>query len=130
MATSRVKTNLFLTFEIVAKWQNVCYTQRSYRLISLNQPKMTLWHEKKNHYPPRWISTINIWSPTLFPKGITIFQGVLTKFNFSMKLPHLEKFADLIKDLKYEHQSIFPLWGRVNLILGIGTENQIFFLRT
>ena len=38
MATSRVKTNLFLTFEIAAKWQNVCYTQRSYRLISLNQP--------------------------------------------------------------------------------------------
>ena len=40
MATSRVKTNLFLTFEIAAKWQNVCYTQQSYRLISLNQPKI------------------------------------------------------------------------------------------
>ena len=38
MATSTVKTNLFLTFEIAAKWQNVCYTQRSYTLISLNQP--------------------------------------------------------------------------------------------
>ena len=38
MTTSRVKTNLFLTFEIAAKWQNVCYTQRSYRPISLNQP--------------------------------------------------------------------------------------------
>ena len=38
MATSRVKTNLLLTFEIAAKWQYVCYTQRSYRLISLNQP--------------------------------------------------------------------------------------------
>ena len=35
-----------------------------------------------------------------------------------------------MKDLKYEHQSIFPL-GRVsNLILGTGTENQIFILRT
>ena len=33
-------------------------------------------------------------------------------------------------DLKYEHQSIFPLWGRLYLILGIGRENQIFFLRT
>ena len=32
-----------------------------------------------------------------------------------MKFPHLEKFADLIKDLKYEHQSILPLWGRVKL---------------
>ena len=36
-----------------------------------------------------------------------------------------------MKDLKYEHQSIFPLLGRVgNLILGIGTENQIFILTT
>ena len=65
--------------------------------------KMTLWHKKKNHYPPRWISITLIWSPTLFPRGIIIFQGVLTKFNFSMKFPHLEKFADLIKDLKYKH---------------------------
>ena len=32
-----------------------------------------------------------------------------------MKFPHLEKFANLIKDLKYEHQSIFLLWGRVKL---------------
>ena len=47
-----------------------------------------------------------------------------------MNFPHLEKFADLIKDLKYEYQSIFTLWGRSNLILGTGTENQIFFLRT
>ena len=70
---------------------------------------MTLWHEKKNHYPPGWISITLIWSPTLFLRGIIIFQGVLTKFNFLMKFPHLEKFADLIKDLKYEHQSIFPL---------------------
>ena len=35
-----------------------------------------------------------------------------------------------MKDLKYEHQSIFPLWGRVKLNLGIGMENQIFILRT
>ena len=32
-----------------------------------------------------------------------------------MKFPHLEKFTDLMKDLTYEHQSIFPLWGRVKL---------------
>ena len=38
MLPSRVKKNLFLTFEIAAKWQNVGYTRRSYRLISLNQP--------------------------------------------------------------------------------------------
>ena len=75
---------------------------------------MTLWH-KKNHYPPRWISITLLWSPILFPRGIIIFQGVLTKFNFLIKFPHLEKFAYLIKDLNYEHQSIFPLWGRVKL---------------
>ena len=35
-----------------------------------------------------------------------------------------------MKDLQYEHQSIFPCGGGSNLILGIGRENQIFFLRT
>ena len=28
-----------------------------------------------------------IYSPTLFSRGIIIFQGVLTKFNFAMKFP-------------------------------------------
>ena len=37
---------------------------------------------KKNHYPPRWICMTHIKAPTLFPWGIIIFQGVLTKFNF------------------------------------------------
>ena len=35
-----------------------------------------------NHYPQRWICMTHIWSPTLFPRGIIIFKGVLTKFNF------------------------------------------------
>ena len=39
MPTSKVKKSLFLTFEVAAKCQNMGYTQRSYRLISLNQPK-------------------------------------------------------------------------------------------
>ena len=37
---------------------------------------------KKNHYPCRWICMTHIKAPTLFLKGIIIFQGVLTKFNF------------------------------------------------
>ena len=53
--------------------------------------------------------------PTLFPRGILIFQGVLTKFHILMKFPHLKKIVNLMKDLKYEHQSIFPLWGRLKL---------------
>ena len=48
-----------------------------------------------------------MWSPTLFPRGILNFQGVLRKFNFLTKFPNLESF-DLMKDLKYEHQSTFP----------------------
>ena len=35
-----------------------------------------------------------------------------------------------MKALKYKHQSILPLWGGSNLILGTGTENQIFILIT
>ena len=35
-----------------------------------------------------------------------------------------------MKDLKYDHQSTFSFWGRSNLILGTGTENQIFIPRT
>ena len=60
----------------------------------------------------------HIWSPTLFPGAIIIFQEVQTKFNFLIKFPHLEKFVNLMKDLKYEHQDTFPLWGRVKLNFG------------
>ena len=61
---------------------------------------------------------------------IIIFEGVLTKLNFSMKFPHLSKFINLMKDLKYEHQSISLVGEGQNLILETGSENQIFFLRT
>ena len=65
--------------------------------------KMILWC-KKNHYPPKWICITHICSPTLFPRGILIFQGVLTKFNFLTKSQHLKKYyINLMKDPKYEH---------------------------
>ena len=32
----------------------------------------------------------HIKAPTLFPRGILIFQGVLTKFHILTTLPHLE----------------------------------------
>ena len=35
-----------------------------------------------------------------------------------------------MKDLKYQHQSIFPSGGGSNLILGTGTKNHLFILRT
>ena len=71
--------------------------------------------KKKNHYTPRWICMTHIWFPTVFPRGVIIFQGVLTKFHFLTIFPNLEKIVNLMKDLKYEHQSTFPLWGRVKL---------------
>ena len=55
-----------------------------------NSQKLSLWCKKKSLptqmdlYDPHWF-------PTEFPKGIIIFQGVLTKFNFLAKFPHLEK---------------------------------------
>ena len=42
--------------------------------------------KKKKKYPPRWICMTHIWSPTLFPRGIMIFQGVLNKFPFFVKI--------------------------------------------
>ena len=33
----------------------------------------------------------DIKAPTLFPRGILIFQGVLTKFHILTKFPHLKK---------------------------------------
>ena len=70
---------------------------------------------KKNNYPPRWICMTHIWSPTLFPRGIIIFQGVLTKFCFSISM---------------STRALFPCGGGSNLILGTGTENQMFIPRT
>ena len=53
--------------------------------------------------------------PHTIPWGILIFQGALTKFKFSTKFPVLEIFINLMKDLKYEHQSIYSLLGKVKL---------------
>ena len=56
-----------------------------------NSQRLSLWCKKEeNHHPPRWICMTHTWFPTEFPRGIIIFQG-LTKFNFLMKFPHLEK---------------------------------------
>ena len=53
---------------------------------------------------------------------------ILTKLNFLTKFPVLEKFVDLMYDQKYEHLSIFPLWGRVKLNFRDSYANpNIFF---
>ena len=66
-------------------------TPAAIKFFSPNSQKMTLWHKNKNHYPLRRISITHIWSPSVFLMGIIIFKGVLTKFNFLMKFPCLEK---------------------------------------
>ena len=73
----------------------------------------------------------HIWSPTLFPMGIMTFQGVLTKFNFLTKFPHLEKncrFYEIPKTISTK--AFFPCGGGSNLILGTDMKSQIFILRT
>ena len=72
-------------------WVVVGAVIRSSFQSNSNSQKLSLWCKKKNLYPPRWICMTHIWFPTEFPRGITIFQGVLTKFSFLMKFPHLEK---------------------------------------
>ena len=42
----------------------------------------------------------HIKAPTLFPRGILIFQGVLTKFHILMKFPHLKKICQFNERLK------------------------------
>ena len=52
--------------------------------------------------------------PYTIPQGYYIFQGVQTKFHFLTKFPHLDEFVNLMKDLKYEHQSTnmnTKFWG-------------------
>ena len=71
-----------------------------------------------------------MYGPTHYSLGYYNFPRSTNKFNFLMKFPHLEKNVDLMKDLKYEHQSIFPMWRRSKLILGPCMENQISILRT
>ena len=55
---------------------------------------------KKNHYPHRWICMTHIKAPTLFPRGILIFQGVLRKFHILTKFPHLKKNCQFNERLK------------------------------
>ena len=53
--------------------------------------------------------------PHTIPEGNSNFPGSTNKIQFLMKFPHLDKFINLMKNLIYEHQSIFPLWGMVKI---------------
>ena len=62
--TSRVKTNLFLTFEIATKWQNVGYKRQSYALADLGGMPGAC-------PPPLW-DPILLFSHTFSPKSTHI----------------------------------------------------------
>ena len=70
--------------------------------------------------------------PYMIPWGNYNFLRSTNKIQFFDEISTSgKKIVNLMKDLKYEYQSTFPLWGRVKLlILGTGAENQIFILRT
>ena len=111
--------------------ENQIFILRTPATIKFFHQILKKWHFGiKKRIITRWICMTHVWSPTLFHGGIIIFQGVLRKFHILTKFPHLKKIVDLMKDLKYEYQSSFPLWGGSNLILGAGTEHHIFILRT
>ena len=76
---------------------------------------MTLWHKKENHYPPRWICITHIWSPTLFPRGILIFQGVLAKLNFYEHPPTHQTYP------KCHSVTIHILW----MAHGVGGDGMV-----
>ena len=110
---------------------NIVFNNSScYQVFSSNSQKLSLWCKKKNHSSPIWICMTHIWSPTLFPRCIITFQGVLTKFNFLMKFPYLEKIVNLMKYLNGITKAFIPCRGGSNLILGTGIKSQIFILRT
>ena len=58
---------------------------------------------------------MDLHDPYIVPWGIIIFLGVLTNSTFRQNFHIWKKIVDLMKDLKYEHQSIFPMWGRVKI---------------
>ena len=100
-----------------------------YQVFSPNFQKLSLWCKKKNHYPSRWICMTHIWFPTLFPRGIIIFQGVLTKLPFLTKFPHLEKLSIQWRTWNMNTKALFPCGGGWHLILGIDIDRKlnIFF---
>ena len=64
---------------------NIYFNNSShYKFFSSNSQKLSLWCKKEKSFLTHMDCMTHIWSPTLFPRGIITFQGV-------MKFPHLEK---------------------------------------
>ena len=57
-------------------------TPAAIKFFSSYPQTLSLWCKNLDHSSPIWICMIQIWFPTEFPRGIIIFQGVLTKFQF------------------------------------------------
>ena len=89
-----------------------------YQVFSPNSQKMTLWHKKLKSLPTQMDFYNSYMVSSLFPRGIIIFQGVLTKFNFLMKSPHLENFANLMKGVGVGGGELGDVLVRVVWVVG------------
>ena len=86
-----------------------------YQFFSSNSQKMTLWCKKKP-LPTQMHLYSSYMVPHMIPWGNYNFPRSTNKIQFLTKFPHLEKkIVNLMKALKYKHQSILPLLGRVKL---------------
>ena len=81
-----------------------------YHFFSSNSQKMTLWCKKKKPLPTQMHLYSSHMVPHMIPWGNYNFPRIFDKISTSGK-----KIVDLMKALRYEHQSILPLWGRVKL---------------
>ena len=85
-----------------------------YQVFSSNCKKLSLWCKIKllpthmDFYSPYIVSYMILWGNYNFPRSTN-------KIKFFDEISTCRKKIYLMKDLKYEHQSIFLLWGRVKL---------------
>ena len=100
-------------------------TPAAVKIFSKNCQKMTFWC-KINSLPTQMHLCNSYRVPHTILQGNYNFQRSTNKIIYLMKFPDLEKIVNLMKDLKYEHQSTFSLWEGSNLMLGIYRETKYF----
>ena len=76
---------------------------------------MILWCKRKKPLPTQMHLYSSYMVSHMIPWQNYNFPRSTNKIQFLMKLHIWKKNINLMKALKYEHQSIFSLWGRVKL---------------
>ena len=96
---------------------NIYFNNSScYQLFSSNSQKLSLWCRKKTSF----LTHMDLYDLYMVPYTILYgyynFPRSINKIQFFDEISiSRKKIVDLMKYLKYNHQSIFPLWGRVKL---------------